>query len=301
MNIGVVVVTHNRLEKLKKCLKAYDEQTYQPMFILIVDNCSTDGTAKYLKEWQGCSSASTYQRYVIRNSINTGGAGGFALGIESALSLNADWIWLGDDDAYPEADCLLQIADFYKKLPYDEVSKIAAVCGKVVDNNGISSPHRRILCKKKLQVREIPLNGTEYLAPWINIDLFSFVGTAIRKDIICQIGLPREDYFIFYDDSEYSLRIREKWEIKCIPSAVILHDSLENAPLQYTWKNYYMFRNKMYTYKIYFSRWYYFVEQLKTIYMIFKHYNKLSSWQQFYYAWNDARKEKLGKCTKYMP
>ena len=42
MKIGVVIVTYNRLEKLKKCLSAYERQAFLPVFLHIVDNCSTD-------------------------------------------------------------------------------------------------------------------------------------------------------------------------------------------------------------------------------------------------------------------
>ena len=51
MELGVVIVTFNRLEKLKKALKAYEMQTCRPGRILVVDNCSTDGTDVYLQKW----------------------------------------------------------------------------------------------------------------------------------------------------------------------------------------------------------------------------------------------------------
>ena len=51
MELGVVIVTFNRLEKLKEALKAYEMQTRRPDRILVVDNCSTDGTDAYLQKW----------------------------------------------------------------------------------------------------------------------------------------------------------------------------------------------------------------------------------------------------------
>ena len=44
MKIGVVLVTYNRLEKLKIALKSYEEQTVLPKYILVVNNNSNDGT-----------------------------------------------------------------------------------------------------------------------------------------------------------------------------------------------------------------------------------------------------------------
>ena len=77
MNIGVVIVTYNRLMKLKKCLAAYEAQTLSPEYILIVDNCSADGTGEYLDEW--AKHTPLRNPTVIHCSHNSGGAGGFYL------------------------------------------------------------------------------------------------------------------------------------------------------------------------------------------------------------------------------
>lgn len=50
---AVVVVTYNRLELLKECLKQVENQTVPAQKIIVVDNASTDGTAEYLREYKG--------------------------------------------------------------------------------------------------------------------------------------------------------------------------------------------------------------------------------------------------------
>ena len=52
MDIGVVLVTYNRKEKLIKALKSYDNQSYKMKFVLVVNNASTDGTKEYLELWK---------------------------------------------------------------------------------------------------------------------------------------------------------------------------------------------------------------------------------------------------------
>ena len=49
--IGVVIVTYNRKEKLRKAIQCYEEQEYKPRFIVVVDNNSTDGTKEFLLDW----------------------------------------------------------------------------------------------------------------------------------------------------------------------------------------------------------------------------------------------------------
>jgi GT2 family glycosyltransferase len=89
--IGIVVVTYNRLEKLKITMECFDKQTVPPKYVLVIDNASTDGTAEYLKQWE--TSYSQYNKHVIRNNKNLGGSGGFYTGLNAALNMNADWIW----------------------------------------------------------------------------------------------------------------------------------------------------------------------------------------------------------------
>ena len=73
MKINCVVVTYNRLSLLKECLSALENQTYPIQRIVIVDNCSTDGTSEFLDSL-------TDTRYlIIHSKENIGGAGGFSL------------------------------------------------------------------------------------------------------------------------------------------------------------------------------------------------------------------------------
>ena len=103
-NIGVVIVTYNRLDKLRETLNCFERQTKHPKYMVIVDNASSDGTSQHLQKWQ--SIKASYSKYVLTNERNLGGSGGFFTGLQKALDLNADWIWVSDDDAFPEDDAL---------------------------------------------------------------------------------------------------------------------------------------------------------------------------------------------------
>ena len=48
MKFGVVLVTYNRLDKLKIALECYEKQKYLPKNIIVVNNASTDGTKEFL-------------------------------------------------------------------------------------------------------------------------------------------------------------------------------------------------------------------------------------------------------------
>ena len=52
MDIGVVIVTFNRVEKLKTALLAFDMQSIPPAYVVVVDNASSDETPVYLSKWE---------------------------------------------------------------------------------------------------------------------------------------------------------------------------------------------------------------------------------------------------------
>ena len=83
MKIGAVIVTYNRIEELRRCLAAYEAQTLLPAFVLVVDNCSTDGTGAWLDEW--AAGPLPFVPLVHHLDQNYGGCGGFYRGMEAAM------------------------------------------------------------------------------------------------------------------------------------------------------------------------------------------------------------------------
>ena len=92
MKIAVVIVTYNRLDCLKNALSKYENQTLQPCYMIVVDNASTDGTYEFLEEW--LSVESDINKIVVHNPKNTGGSGGFYLGLKESLKYDYDFVFL---------------------------------------------------------------------------------------------------------------------------------------------------------------------------------------------------------------
>ena len=107
LKFGVVIVTYNRLHLLKECLRCVALQKLHFHSIVIVDNCSNDGTKEYLKELDtkkmNCNTLE-----VINLDKNLGGAGGFSLGVQRICN-DVDYLLLIDDDAMIHKDFLSSI------------------------------------------------------------------------------------------------------------------------------------------------------------------------------------------------
>ena len=135
MKIGVVLVTYNRLEKLKIAIKSYENQIVRPEYIMIVNNCSTDGTEQFLEEWQ--NEKTEIEKIVINLDKNTGGSGGFNEGLTNCLALDADWVWVADDDAYPKENAFAIAQNYIQKYPdlSPELPKSPISANPVVSKN----------------------------------------------------------------------------------------------------------------------------------------------------------------------
>lgn len=239
--IGVVIVTYNRIEKLKKALDSYESQNRKPAYILVVDNGSTDGTANYIEDWMERQEEIQHKGIILKE--NLGGSGGYYKGLQFAKDLDAEWIWVADDDAYIALDGIEILEKWIERL---KKKKVAAICGSVWRKGKIDTWHRRRVIKKWYGILEERVSEEEYKKDIFFITLFSYVGTALSKEALIQAGLPNRDYFIAYDDSEHSYRIRKQGKICCIPSIKIIHDT--NLTTGFTWKTYYNIRNKIHAY-----------------------------------------------------
>lgn len=235
IEFGVVVVTYNRLEKLKHTLLAYARQTMQPKYLIVVNNASTDGTTKFLAQW--AEKRSAFEKIVLNLPQNVGGSGGFYEGQKLAVTKSADWIMIGDDDAYPQDDYIEGMHRYIETSSDD----CAIVCGKVLEN--CQFRHRGNIARNKYDGRFlVDLNEFEYEKEKIELEEVSYLGIIFNKQKLLKAGLVRKDYFIWYDDVEHCIRMRKEGKIICLSQYMMIHDT-KNQLGKLSWKSYYGWRN----------------------------------------------------------
>lgn len=192
MSVLCVVVTHNRLALLERCLSALFNQKRKPDEILIVDNASTDGTPDALASngWLRRPGVT-----LLRLDENTGGAGGFASGLQHAIASEVDWIWMMDDDAEPHLEAL------------EELMRVADdpthVYGSLAINGTDTSWPTTLLDPPLGQIKfaaQVPSRAKVRSLP--------FLGFLVHRSLVERIGLPDAGYFIAADDMEYCLRAK---------------------------------------------------------------------------------------------
>ncbi len=250
MRITTVIVTFNRLNDLKKTLTAYEEQTFPISNMIVVDNHSNDGTDEYLKEWGNATGCFT--RIVCTLPENRGGSGGFCYGMTKALETECDWVFLADDDAVPRKDMFEKLYQFSQKHP-EKMEDTVALCAAVNNKGKHTGVHRCRLHKTPFGYYEITAPETDFEKEFFYIDLYSFVGTLVRKDSLEKAGVARGDLFIYNDDYEHAIRVGKLGKIICVPAAVIDHVDNLTQSKEATWRDYYGTRNAVIMHKEHFG------------------------------------------------
>ena len=292
-------MTYNRIEYLKKSLEMYVNQSYRPKRIIVVDNCSTDGTIDFLKTWE--IREEEINKKVIYLESNQGGSGGFYAGLEDALRYDdIDWIWVADDDAFPSLDAFEKANDFIDNNE-ELVKNSSAICGVCGFDNHISPIQRSFLKKTIFGIQEFPINEDYYKGKeYFKINLYSFVGTIMKKENLIKAGLPRKDFFIYQDDLEHSVRMGKTGDIYCVTSIKIEHKDNVAPKNETSWRDYYASRNLTVMYKEHFGKWSLFWRIVRRKIFAFLTFNR-SKVKLVKIAIKDGKKGNMGIHEIYKP
>lgn len=190
--VAAVIVTHNRVELLEASLRQVaGQEGAEVAHVVVVDN-GNDPAVRELVE-DVCGSRAHY----VGSETNLGGAGGFALGFLTALSLGADAIWCADDDGRPaDEHVLATLQEVAEREGLEEISPV--VCN-------IDTPERLAFPLRQGLVWRRTLSELEgSFLPGI-ASLFN--GALISAQAMEIIGVPDYRLFIRGDEVEYHRRL----------------------------------------------------------------------------------------------
>lgn len=163
----VVVPAYNRAGTLSRALESLLAQTYEQWIALVLDDGSTDGTERLMREWQDRDPRIFYARY----QTNRGGVAMNEIGMACAEEWTEFWTRLGSDDTFGPAKLALDAAAFARG------PTVEAVYGAYqVVRNGAPMEYCNGPLKPSL-TRDALFNGV-FAASWANI---AVRGTALAK------------------------------------------------------------------------------------------------------------------------
>jgi len=202
--VFVIILNYNGGDVLRKCLDDVYKENYTNKEVIVVDNNSTDGSFDEIKR--------IFPRfYIIRNSKNIGFAAGNNVAIKLALEKMADYILLLNNDAFLEKDTLEKMVDAAEK------NKNCGIFSPVIydDKNQIWFSGGKIEWFKMRAVHERDLKKTDFVT---GCAMF------IRKEVFKKIGLLDENFFLYYEDADFSYRAQKAgFGLKIVSEARVFH------------------------------------------------------------------------------
>ncbi|MCF7992632.1 MAG: glycosyltransferase family 2 protein [Thiohalocapsa sp.] len=223
--VAAVVVTYNRLAKLRRCLAAIAAQTDAPERVIVVDNASDDGTGHWLAE----AACGDPRLEVLHLPENTGGAGGFHAGIGAAVAEGADDVWVMDDDCYPGPDALALLRGAMRAHEAQLGWVPAFACSRVLSADGVTP----CLMNTPAVVPHWTEPYTKTLRA-VAVRNCSFVSCLFRAEDVRRVGLPLKEYFIWFDDIEYTRRLAGERYGLAVLDSVAVHDMPRNAGVHWS-------------------------------------------------------------------
>jgi GT2 family glycosyltransferase len=228
--VAAAIATFNRRDKLRQCLSAMLAQTRPLDEIIVVDNASSDGTdAMVAEEYPSVR--------VVPMSENTGAAGGFAAGLEAAVAGGHDWAWVFNDDDIPEPDALATMLKVTATLP----PRTGIVgCAR---RDGTGNPYGLGL---RWRHRHVPVPAADPAGPPLPVDVVTFSGTLVSSELVCQVGVPKPQFFMMLEDLDYCLRVRDAgWRTYVLQQQLVTAFAMGSAGLAPPWRGYYQTRNHL--------------------------------------------------------
>lgn len=282
--IYVIVLNWNGIKDTIPCLDSLIKLNYKDIKIVVCDNGSKDRSIEIIEEWYFSSENiknnfefttlnmnefhdyktvdSVPGIYVINIGNNLGYAGGNNVGVKFALNqTDMDSVWILNNDTIVDENSLtLMRATF-------ESDKKIGVCGsrlvyfderdKLQGLGGVFNP---VFCiSKHYQAYECADKVFDNRDVSRSIDYVIGASMLIKRDVLESIGGLCEDYFLYYEEIDYCLRVKEKgYKIFVCTESVVYHK--EGASTKKNQKgilaDYFSVRNRLLISKKFFPKYY---------------------------------------------
>jgi len=210
--ICVIIVNYNGLHLLAECLDSLREQIFSDFEVILVDNASSDGSGAFVTEnYPGVK--------VIVNGENLGYGGGNNTGIAAS---GAKYVVLLNNDTKVDARWLERLYEAAEK------DKTIGMCAskilnyydpETIDNTGLLI-YRDGIARGRGRLEK----DTGQYALQEEVFFPSGCAGLYRREMLEEIGLLDEDFFLYVDDVDIGFRGRlAGWKCLYVPEAVVYH------------------------------------------------------------------------------
>lgn len=214
-SLAIIIVNWNSYDDTAACLSSLRQLTFAAYEIVVVDNASEDGSGQRLKD-------EFDEITLLVNSKNEGFTGGNNRGIQYALDAGFEYLMLLNNDTIVTpgfVQPLLQVLQAHDvgavqpKILYESERNIIWNAGTGFNRWGFF-PYT--LGQGKA---DHAFGNHARRIPWITGCCF-----LVKAKIVREVGALDDQFFIYYEDTDWSLRIRKAgYHLQYEPASKIYH------------------------------------------------------------------------------
>ncbi|MBE6049619.1 MAG: glycosyltransferase family 2 protein [Clostridium sp.] len=236
--VYIILVNYNGVEHTLECIESLQKINYKNFKIIVVDNASFDDCCNIVsKKYKDV--------YCIQSSENLGFAAGNNIGIKVALKEKADYILLLNNDTTVEKNFLNILVD--EQFKSTEVGVTISKIKNYYNRNIIWYAGGDIdLFKANTIIYGLREEDKGQFNTKKEVGFASGCCMLINREVIENVGYLDESYFLYYEDTDYSVRIRKGgYKMIYCPESVIYHkESVSTERFSENYQ-YYFVRNRL--------------------------------------------------------
>lgn len=256
--VYVIILDWNGWQDTVECVESCLRLNYPNFSIIIVDNGSTDGSEAILRN-----------RFpdikLIQTGTNLGFAGGNNVGIKYALTADADYIWLLNNDTIVDQNSLIElinVAESNGKIGvvgskiyyYNDIDKIWFAGGRM---NYITTDCSHIGYSKRDNGQYDEIKKVDYITG---------CSLLIKRNVILEVGVMDERYFLLVEEAEWQERIKRRgYKTVFVPKSKIWHKVSQSIGEDSLMWKYYLTRNSL-LFSMQHYRLYFIIALIKKLY-----------------------------------
>ena len=259
MRAYVIILNWNGWKDTIECLESVLRLDYPDFRIVVCDNASTDNSMENIKSWargellagsanpqlqdltvppyhkpvsfqeltrnesESSRTSRNSQIILIQTGANLGYAGGNNVGMYYALlDAECQYCWLLNNDTVVKPDALTALVNQMRQQPR------AGLCGSL--NLSYSNPtevqalggkeyHRWTGRVKTLQ----PITIENINARPAKLDYINGASMLATRRFLEQVGLMDESYFLYFEELDWAMRAKDRFELAYSASSIIYH------------------------------------------------------------------------------
>lgn len=239
-SVAIIVVNWNNADDTIDCIQSLQKIAYDNFKVFLIDNGSSDDSISRLEALRG------EKVELVESGKNLGFSGGNNIGIAMALKEGFDYVLLLNNDTVVDKmflNELMSVAESEEKIGivgskiyfYDEPDRIWYGGGRF---SWLGGGRHLQYCEMDKNPGDKKPKETEYMTGCVFL---------IRSKIIMTVGDLCEDFFMYYEDTDWSLRVkRAGYKIMYAPASKVYHKISRSASkLSNPLIHYYHIRNAL--------------------------------------------------------